>query len=132
MKKLLRTQFTLTAFLFLANSSCFAVENVDKITSEAILADRTPLISIGYLMQVFFSLLIVAAFLYLTAKYILPKLQVSASKGRMIDVIDRIGLEPQVTAYILRVTKRSWLIVSSSKNVQVVSELEESDQVDNP
>ncbi len=127
MKKKLLALFALSALQFAAGGVCFAVETVDKITSEAILADRSPIISFGYLMQVFFSLLIVAAFLYLTSKYVLPKLQVAASKGRMIDVVDRIGLEPQVTAYILRVNKRSWLVVSSSKNVQVVSELEESE-----
>lgn len=129
-----KTILGISAVLVLLSFSAalsFAVENVDMLTSEAMLAQRAPVISFGYLMQVFFSLLIVAAFLYLTAKYALPKLKV-AGAGKMIEVMDRVGLEPQVTAYVLKVGSRSWLVVSSNKNVQLISELEESDQVGSP
>jgi len=118
------TKITALILLIAMQGVSGAVTSLSGITGEATLPPRSPVITVGYLMQVFFSLLIVGGIIFLTAKYILPKLQVS-SKGRIIEVIDRIGLEPQISAYILRVRQKSWLLVASNKNVEVIGEIEE-------
>jgi hypothetical protein len=87
--------------------------------------NHTPLVTFGYIMQVLFSLLIVLGLIYITSKYLLPKLQIK-SKGTLLEVEDRIGLEPQVSAYVLRAESRRWLVVVSSKNVAVIDELKGS------
>jgi flagellar biogenesis protein FliO len=85
---------------------------------------RSPIITVGYLFQVLFSLAIVIALIYLIAKFVLPKFRLTAP-GKLIQVVDRIMLEPQVSAYILRVGKSAWLIVASAKNVIRVDKIEE-------
>lgn len=115
------------AILSFFNNASYAVTSLSGLTGEAAGYSQSPVITIGYLMQLFFSLLIVFGLIYVTAKYVLPKFQVKGT-GSLIEVVDRIGLEPQVSAYILRVRKRSWLVVAGSKNVEVVSEIEESDE----
>ena len=96
----------------------------DKTASpEALSLKATPLITVSYLFQLFISLLIVFGLIYLASKYILPRIKVT-TKGRVIEVVDRVGLEPQVTAYIIKAKDSSWLVVSSNKNVSVVSKIE--------
>jgi flagellar biogenesis protein FliO len=125
MKKLLRPLSPIVLSVFIQSAS-LAVTSLGGLTKEAMPA-RSPIITIGYLMQVFISLLVVIGLIYLTAKYILPKMQVTV-KGRLIEVVDRIGLEPSVAAYILRVGKRSWLVAVGNKSVQLISELKESEE----
>jgi len=124
MKKFLRISSPLLINLALQSIS-FAVSSINGLTEEALPFERSPIITIGYLVQLFFSLLIVFGLIYLTAKYVLPKLQVS-TKGRLIEVVDRVGLEPQVSAYIIKVGNRSFLLAVSGKNVQLISEIQES------
>jgi len=126
MSKLLR-KFLPFSLMLLFHGVSHAVTSVSALTGEAI-PERTPVITFGYVMQVLFSLTIVMGLIFLTAKYILPKIQIGV-KGKIIEVVDRVGLEPQVSAFIVRVKKRSWLIVASSKNVQLISELEESEEI---
>ena len=96
----------------------------DKTAStEALTFKSTPIITSGYIFQLIISLLIVFGLMYLISKYILPKIKVS-TKGRYIEIIDKVGLEPQVTAYILKIKDVSWLIVISNKNISTVSKLE--------
>lgn len=94
------------------------------MTPEALALERTPVITFGYIMQVFISLLVVLAFIYLIAKYLLPRLKVTAG-GKLIKIIDRIYLEPQVSAYILKVGKKAWFIVTSNKTVERIDEVSE-------
>ncbi|OGB89219.1 hypothetical protein A2625_04995 [candidate division WOR-1 bacterium RIFCSPHIGHO2_01_FULL_53_15] len=94
------------------------------MTPEAIILQSSPVITIGYIMQVIFSLAIVVALIYVIAKFLLPKMRVTGS-GRLIQVLDRVLIEPQVAAYILKVGKKSWLVVSSNKNVAKIAEIEE-------
>jgi flagellar biogenesis protein FliO len=90
---------------------------------EAIAFQRTPIITFGYLMQVFISLLVVLAFIYLIGKYLLPRMKVAAT-GKLIKILDRVYLEPQISAYILQVGKRAWFIVTSNKQVEKIDEVE--------
>ena len=94
------------------------------MTSEAIAFQSTPIITFGYLVQVFVSLVIVVAAIFLIGKYILPKMKSSVS-SKIIKILDRVYLEPQVSAYILKVAKTSWLIVVSNKQVAKIDKIEE-------
>lgn len=83
----------------------------------------SPIITVSYIFQLFISLLIVFSLMYLIYKYVLPRLNVT-SKSKLIEVVDRVGLEPQVAAYIIKVKDSSWLVVASNKNVSVISKIE--------
>jgi flagellar biogenesis protein FliO len=86
------------------------------MTPEALTLQTTPIITFGYVMQVIISLLVILAFIFFAAKYLLPKLKV-ASIGKLIQVVDRVYLEPQVTAYIIKIKKSAWLVAVSNKNI---------------
>jgi flagellar biogenesis protein FliO len=92
------------------------------MTTEALALQASPIVTVGYLMQVLFSLAVVLGLIYVIAKFLLPKLRV-ATIGRVISVVDRVMLEPQVTAYILKVGKKAWLVVASNKAVHSVAEV---------
>jgi len=62
--------------------------------------------------------------IYLTAKYILPKIQ-PASKSKYIELFDKIVVEPQVTLYIVKCFGKSWLISVSNKQVSLIDKIEE-------
>ena len=102
--------------------SLAAIETIE-LTKEAPTLKGSPILTIGYAFQVFISLLIVIGFIYIVARYLLPKLQMP-SKGRLIQIVDRIGLEPQVSAYILKVKDKSWLIVAGKGSVEVVDKVD--------
>lgn len=93
------------------------------MTPEALALQRTPIITFGYIMQVFISLLVVLAFIYLIAKYLLPRMKIAAT-GKLIKILDRVYLEPQVSAYVLQVGKSAWLIVTSSKQVTRIDKVD--------
>lgn len=93
------------------------------MTPEALVLQSSPVITVGYVMQVLISLAIVLAIIYVSARFLLPKLKVN-SIGRFIQVADRITLEPQVSAYILKAGKKSWLIAVSNKNIEKIAEVE--------
>lgn len=94
------------------------------MSSEALVLQSSPIISVGYVMQVLISLAIVIAFIYVIAKFVLPRMKVT-SPGNLIQVLDRVMLEPQVTAYVIKVKKNSWLVVTSSKSVTRIDKLED-------
>jgi flagellar biogenesis protein FliO len=94
------------------------------MTPEAIAFQRAPLITVGYIMQVFFSLLIVLALLWLIARYLLPRMKF-ANSGKLIRILDRVYLEPQVSAYILKVGKAAWLVMTSSKQIARIDKIED-------
>jgi flagellar biogenesis protein FliO len=91
-------------------------------TPEAVSTLRSPLITFGYVLQLIISLAIVLGLIYFASKYILPKLQIPSS-GKLIEIVDRIGLEPQVSAYIIAAQGKSYLIVVSAKNVALIDEI---------
>jgi flagellar biogenesis protein FliO len=92
-------------------------------STEVLTVGRSPLVTVGYILQLIISLAIVIGLIYFVAKYILPKIQIP-STAKMIEVKDRIGLEPQVSAYIISVQGRSYLIAVSAKNVTLIDKLE--------
>ncbi|MCX5726305.1 MAG: flagellar biosynthetic protein FliO [Candidatus Saganbacteria bacterium] len=88
------------------------------------LKEQAPLTTFGYFFQVFLSLLFVFALIYIFSKYFLPKFKVSGT-GRFIEVVERVGLEPGVSSYIIKVREKSWLVLISNKNIQLIERLEE-------
>ena len=96
------------------------------MTYEALVLQKSPIVTFGYVLQVTFSLLIVLALIYLTSKYILPRMQV-AGKGRLIEVIDRAQLEPQVTTYIIKVYKKQYILAVSNRGLTLVDTLKEGE-----
>ena len=84
----------------------------------------SPLITFGYILQIIFSLAIVFGLMWLTSKYLLPRF-VPGSKGKLIEVSDRLMLEPGVSAYVLKVKGQSWLVAVSNKNVVKIGKIDE-------
>ncbi len=105
----------------------FAAVKTSELTTEAPTLKGSPVLTIGYVFQVFFSLVIVIGLIYVISKYLLPKLQIP-TRGRFLQIVERVGLEPQVTAYILKVKDKSWLIVTSKGAVEVVDKLNLEDK----
>lgn len=97
---------------------------MNTLTLESVALEHTPVITFGYVMQVFLSLLIIIAFIYVVAKFLLPKLKAVGVGGKFIQIVDRVYLEPQVSAYILKVGKTSWLIAVSNKQITRIDRLE--------
>lgn len=81
----------------------------------------------GYIIQVIFSLAIVFGLMWLTTKYLLPRMA-PGSKGRMIEVLDRVVLEPGVSSYVLKVENKSWLIAVSNKSVTKIGEISKGNE----
>jgi len=93
------------------------------MTPEALAFQSTPIVTFGYIMQVIISLLVVLGFIWLAAKYLLPKLKVSDS-GKLIKILDRAYLEPQATTFLLRVGQRAWLVGISNKNIALIDKID--------
>jgi flagellar biogenesis protein FliO len=83
----------------------------------------SPLDTVSYLFKLIVTLSIMIGFLYYAAKYILPKIQIP-SQGKLIEIKDRIGLEPQVSVYIITVQGKDYLIAVSAKGVTLIDKLE--------
>jgi flagellar biogenesis protein FliO len=98
------------------------------MTEEALAFQQTPAITAGSVFQLIFSLLVVLALIYLIARYVMPRLKISPN-GKIIQILDRVYLEPQVTASLLKVGKIVWLVVTSNKQVTKIDRLEESDLI---
>ena len=96
------------------------------MTTEALSFQPTPIVTFGYIMQILFSLVIIVGFMYLAARYILPKLKI-ANTGKHIKIIDRIHLEPQVSAYLIKVGGETWLIGTSNKQIAKIDKINEDD-----
>jgi len=95
------------------------------MTTEALVLQSSPIVTMGYVVQTVISLAIVVGLIYLIARFVLPKMRVGGGTGRLIQVVDRVLIEPQVAAYIIKVGKRSWLVAASSKNVVKIADLGE-------
>ena len=66
---------------------------------------------------------VVFGFIYLTAKYLLPKIQ-PGTKGKYIEVIDKVVIEPSVTAYIIKAANIRHLVIVSGKSATVLGKVE--------
>jgi flagellar biogenesis protein FliO len=100
---------------------------MNGLTYEALALNRTPVATFGYIVQVAISLAIVLGLIYLTSRYILPRLQVNP-KGKLLEVLDRVGLEPQVTAYVLKFKKNIYVVGVSNKNVSLIDKQKEGEE----
>jgi flagellar biogenesis protein FliO len=98
-----------------------------NLTYEALSLNKTPVVTFGYIVQVTISLLVVLGLIYLTSRYLLPRLQVNP-KGKLLEVLDRVGLEPQVTAYVLKFKKNLYVVGVSNKNVSLLDKLKEGEE----
>lgn len=94
------------------------------MTQEPLVLQSTPIITFGYIMQVFFSLLVVLAIIYVIGKFVLPRLK-TGTTGKLIKILDRIYLEPNVSAYVLRVGKSAWLIAVNRQNIVRIDKIDE-------
>ncbi len=112
---------TSIAILF---QTAYAVEPKFFSSAESSVGQVSPIISFGYIMQLLFSLLVVFGFIYVTAKYLLPKIKTS-TKGYYLSVIDKVVLEPQVSSYIIKAGKSSWLVIVSNKHIAKIDKLDE-------
>jgi len=93
------------------------------MTPETLALQSTPIITFGYIMQVILSLLVVMAFIFIAAKFVLPKMKPNFN-GKIIKVLDHVYLEPQVSAYILSVGRSAWLVAISNKQVSKIDKVE--------
>lgn len=94
------------------------------MTAEALTLQTTPIITFGYIMQVVISLLIVLGLIYVSTKYLLPKFQVNP-RGKIIEIVDRVGLEPGVSAYVIKANNKSYLVGISQKNIVLLDSFKE-------
>ena len=114
----------LLSFIAALASACLAVDTSYFSSSETVaVAASGGAITFGYIIQLVFSLAVVFGFIYIGAKYLLPKFS-SSTKGRLIQIEDKVVLEPQVTSYIIKVGSASWLVVVSNKHVARIDKLE--------
>lgn len=112
---------SITAALY---GACLAIDTEYFATSETVSSSVSGgAITFGYIIQLVFSLAVVFGFIYIGAKYLLPKFS-SSTKGRLIQIEDKVVLEPQVTSYVIKVGDASWLVVVSNKNVARIDRLE--------
>jgi len=93
------------------------------LVSPEVISTGSPLVTIGYIFQLILSLAIVIGLIYFSAKYLFPRIQLP-SQGKLIQVVDRIGLEPQVSAYIISAYDKSYFIVVGQKSVTLIDKLE--------
>ena len=96
------------------------------MTYEALVLQKTPIVTFGYIMQIFLSLGIVIALVYMTGKYLLPRLQVTP-KSKFLSVVDRIGLEPQASVYAVKAAGEIYILGVSSKNITLIEKLKEGE-----
>lgn len=76
------------------------------------------------LVQTVLALLFVCGIAYVIFRVILPRLSTNFGGNSMIRIVDRTGLEPRKTLYVIEVAGK-WLLVSASEDgVQLVSELD--------
>jgi flagellar biogenesis protein FliO len=94
------------------------------MTTEALVLQTSPVVTVGYVFQVLLSLAVVVGLIVVIARYLLPRLNITSGGGKVIQVVDRVMLEPQVSAYLLKVKERTWLTVASSKNVAPLEEVQ--------
>lgn len=92
------------------------------MTPEALVLQSSPIVTVGYIMQILFSLAIIIGLIFIVARFILPKMKITPS-GRIIQILDRVYLEPQVAAYIIKVGEKAWLVITSNKQVAKIDEV---------
>lgn len=112
----------LASLIFTASS---VLAETDVLSLESATFRPSPVITFGYVMQVIISLLVVLGLVYLSGKYLLPRMQLT-NAGKNLQVVERIMLEPQTTACIIKLKDKAWLITISNKNVTLIDRVDPS------
>lgn len=94
------------------------------MSTETLVLQSSPIITIGYVMQVLLSLGVVVTLIYVSAKFLLPRLKPTGG-GKIVRILDRVFLEPQVTAYVLKAGKAAWLVVISNKQIAKIDRVDD-------
>jgi flagellar biogenesis protein FliO len=115
--------------LLLLSGAANAADPAFFITAESTAGQSySPVISVGYIVQLIFSLAVVVGFLYVTAKYLLPKMQ-TGTKSKQIEITDKLVIEPQVSSYVIKAGGNSYFIIVNSKTTTLIDKLPINDQV---
>jgi len=75
-------------------------------------------------VQTILALGFVCLLAYVVLRVVLPRLNVATAGRSMVNVIDRIQLDPRRSLYVVEVTGRWLLIAASEGGVQLISELD--------
>jgi flagellar protein FliO/FliZ len=76
------------------------------------------------LLETILALGLVCGLAYLVFRFALPRLNAVRSSNSMVRVVDRVGLDPRKSLYVVEVAGRWFLIGASEAGVHLVSELE--------
>ena len=76
------------------------------------------------LLQTVVALAFVCGLAYVIFRWLLPRLNVARTGGRMVRVVERAGLDARSQLYVIEVAGRWLLIASSQAGVQLLSELD--------
>lgn len=82
---------------------------------------------IGMLLQTFIALLAVCGLAYLIFRVVLPRLQLVQNTNGIVRVVERINLDARRSLFVVEVAGKWLLIGTSENNVNLVSELNESE-----
>lgn len=95
--------------------------------AETLTFQKTPIVTIGYIMQVILSLLIVLGLLWVSSKYLLPRLKFTP-QGKNIEIIERVVLEPGLSAYIIKIKSgKKYVIAAGQKGIALLDRIEEGE-----
>ena len=75
-------------------------------------------------VQTMLALGFVCGLAYVIFRWLLPRLQVGRSAGRMVRVVDRASLDVRRSLYVVEVAGRWLLVASSEAGLQLLSELD--------
>ena len=76
------------------------------------------------LLETMLALGLVCGLAYLVFRFALPRLSTVRSGNSMVRVVDRVGLDPRKSLYVVEVAGRWLLIGASEAGVHIVSELD--------
>jgi flagellar protein FliO/FliZ len=76
------------------------------------------------LLETMLALGVVCGLAYLVFRFALPRLSTARSANSMVRVVDRVGLDPRKSLYVVEVAGRWLLIGASEAGVHLVSELD--------
>lgn len=76
------------------------------------------------LLETLLALGLVCGLAYLVFRLVLPRLTTIRSANSMVRVVDRVGLDPRKSLYVVEVAGRWLLIGASEAGVHLVSELD--------
>ncbi len=119
----MRSPLAAAAAIYVLSQAASAADQNFFSSAEAYSQSGSSAVSFGYIIQLVFSLAVVFGFIYLAAKYFLPKLQ-PGIKGKYLEVTDKLVIEPSVTAYILKTGKSQHTVIIAGRTATVLGKVE--------